>query len=93
MALQLQTDLGNGFSGNYYKISSVRIDRDASTIMVMLSLFMTQEARTEGLKPVSAMSFNLSGVNFTTAMAASNLVQALYDFAKLQPQFTGNIDC
>lgn len=92
MALQLSTTLNTGCSGNYWRIYEVRVDRNRQTITMQVYLYLTQAARETGLMPLSAATYVLSGTDYTTVMASTNFIQALYDYLKAQPQFSGEVD-
>lgn len=93
MAMQLATDLNNGFTGNYWRIFNIRINKDTKMISIDLSLYIDKAGRAAGRQPVSYASYVISGADFTAAMTAANLTEGLYAWVKLQPQFTGEVDC
>ena len=53
MAFQKQQELENGFTGNYWRLSSVHVDCDGS-LMVSISMFLykDQDARIQGKTPI-----------------------------------------
>ena len=53
MALQKQQELENGFTGNYWRLSSVHVDCDGS-LMVSISMFLykDQDSRIQGKTPI-----------------------------------------
>jgi uncharacterized protein YpmS len=93
MAMQLTTTLPSGQTANYWKITSFTTNRLTSTIAVRISVYATQAARQSNLQPCLTKNYTLSGTDFTTATAATNLVQALYTYLKAQSDFTGEVDC
>jgi hypothetical protein len=93
MAMQLNKTLDNGVTGNYWKITNIRIDRMGLQITVDVRLWVSQSTRNSGLNPLEIDSYVLTGSDYTTAMAASNLVAAIYDYLKALPDFSGEVDC
>jgi hypothetical protein len=54
MAFQKDQELENGFTGNYWRLSSVHVDCDGS-LMVSISMFLykDKDARIQGKTPIS----------------------------------------
>lgn len=68
------------------------VNRDMKLIVVQLSLYLSKEGREAGQQAASSSSYMLGAADYTSAMAAPNLVQAVYDYLKTQPQFVGEVD-
>lgn len=68
MALQKDKELENGFTGNYWRLSSVHVDCDGS-LMVSISMFLYKDrnARIQGKTPIfdSLIQIPLTSIDST----------------------------
>ena len=80
MALQKNKILSSGFTANYWKITTINVNRMGNNVAWYLSLFKDQETSVSG-KPVLTKSFqgSLEDIDPT-----SNLLSSGYIFIKLE---------
>ena len=86
MALRLTTEMPDGVAPNYWKVTGIRISRDAQPATVDVALYLSQEARKAGKQPVQVQTVLLP------AAAFSSVAATVYDEIKKLPDFAGAVD-
>jgi len=78
MAIQKEKTLSSGITGNYWRITSVNINRQSLRMMVVIALFKDAAASAAGKPPIGDyknFSFNFTMAEFA---AASNAIAFAY---------------
>ena len=96
MALQLEKDLENGFTGNYWKIIAINFDISRQFSDVQLALYKDRETMTARKDYISSENFSWIGGDFpflSSAMDVSNPIKIAYNKIKTLPGWEGAVDC
>jgi hypothetical protein len=92
MAMQLTTVLNSGVSGNYWKISDIYIQRDIQQISITMSLYLSQSCRQQNMSPLTTSNYLINGSVCSSIVSSADIIQVLYDYLKLLPEFAGETD-
>lgn len=78
MAIQKEKTLASGITGNYWRITSINIDRQNLRIMAVIALFKDAAASASGLPPIG--DYKTFNFNFTMAefSASPNAIAFAY---------------
>jgi hypothetical protein len=88
MALQLQKQLNNGITADYWRIIRVNNQKRGFT-EVTIGLFRDSGINDNGVLDTRAFQYVINGAIFETG----NVYQTIYELIKLEEEFADAIDC
>lgn len=94
MGLQLSKEMPSGVTGEYWRVTDLRLDKDVST-RCQVSLFKDQAARSAGKMPLTVLDLQWNdGDNPCTvaAMASADPFALTYAKLKTLADFAGAVD-
>ncbi len=93
MALVLNTELSNGVSGNYWRISYVTVDcqKEMPTVDVNMALYISENHRKNGKDQISfvMLNFNLLDIDATFSY---DFRACIYNAIKQLPSWSSSTD-
>ncbi len=93
MALVLNTELSNGVSGNYWRISYVTVDcqKEMPTVDVKMALYISENHRKNGKDQISfvMLNFNLLDIDATFSY---DFRACIYNAIKQLPSWSNSTD-
>lgn len=94
MALVKATDLGSGYSAEYYRIGNIYFDMEVDTCTIMVALYKDHDARMDGKVPAlwSRYSTARATIFDKAAETVDNPLHACYEYLKTLDYFSGATD-
>ena len=93
MALQLEKDLNNGFTADYWRVTEIRIDILEKRMSFQVVLYKDKVSRDNNLSYITSVPYTLDNAAYDSLLLAPNVIVGIYNLLKLQPEFAGSIDC
>ena len=88
MALGKEIEINNtGITGNYIKVSTIKLNVEIGEIMIDLEIYASKEAREKGKNPISNATIR-KPINETI----TDFREAAYNEVKSLPEFEGSED-
>ena len=73
MALQLDKDLGNGITANYFKIAALELNIEGNSVRIKMAVYKDAAARAAGNAPMMGFDIGLDDTEFPLSIAAQDV--------------------
>ena len=92
MAIKLDKILPSGVVANYWRISSVRFERDGGAWFchVLLHLFLSENEAKSGKMPISIEGRR---IDMSVSANTDDIIGSAYQFLKASDEFSSSVDC
>lgn len=94
MALTKSTDLGNGYSAEYFRITRIILDMEHDDCQIKVDLYKDQASREASLPPVAPYTYHtsLSSIFDKASSTVDNPLHAAYEYLKSLDFYSGAVD-